>query len=279
MRVSVARVNRGSGGVDPATELGHLVRERRNMSTDELIQLDEDQLDYFTEDGHKVYRAQWQEQTGRIPMEIGGVDEEFRILDIGGANGRFSDQLLAEYPRAQAVVVDNSEYLLEQNIPNDRKRLLLGSATQLPEILGGEKFDFVFVNCLLHHLVTGSYSGSRRTIRGVLRDLSASLSERGRVSIWENVFEGTLLTNLPSRAIFEITSVRALSKIARKLGANTAGVGVCFLSRPQWRSELNAVGLEVLDSHWTPMGLPLYQRLPLTIGAVGAVHLWCRKAQ
>ena len=249
------------------------------MSTDELIQLDEGQLDYFMEDGHEVYRAQWQEQTGRIPTEIGGVDEEFRILDIGGSNGRFSDRMLAEYPRAQAVVVDNSDYLLRQNIPNDRKRLLLGSATQLPEILDGEKFDFIFVNCLLHHLVTGSYSGSRRTIRGVLRDISGALSERGRVSIWENVFEGALLTNFPSRAIFEITSVRALSKIARRLGANTAGVGVCFLTRPQWRSELEGVDLKVLESHWTPMSLPLYQSLPLTIGSVGAVHLWCGKAQ
>jgi len=85
------------------------------MSTDELIKLDEGQLDYFTEDGHQVYRAQWQEQTGRIPTEIGGVDEEFRILDIGGANGRFSDRMLAEYPRAQAVVVDNSDYLLQHS--------------------------------------------------------------------------------------------------------------------------------------------------------------------
>ncbi|HIL79841.1 MAG TPA: hypothetical protein EYG54_01105 [Myxococcales bacterium] len=72
-----------------------------DIKTEELRQLDEDQLDYFTEDGHKVYQAQWQEQTGRIPSEIGAADEEFSILDIGGANGRFSDRLLAEYPRAR----------------------------------------------------------------------------------------------------------------------------------------------------------------------------------
>jgi SAM-dependent methyltransferase len=247
------------------------------MSTEDLRQLDQDQLDYFTEDGHKVYQAQWQEQTGRIPSEIGGVDEEFSILDIGGANGRFSDRLLAEYPRAKAVVVDSSEYLLKQNIPNERKKTLLGSATKLPEILGDEKFDFVFVNCLLHHLVTPTYSGSRRTIRGVLRDISNSLSDRGRVSIWENIFEGALLTNLPGRAIFELTSIRAISKLARKLGANTAGVGVCFLSRCQWQADLELADLRVRESHWMPMGLPLYQRIPLTIGSVGAVHMWCGK--
>jgi hypothetical protein len=97
------------------------------------------------------------------------------------------------------------------------------------------------------------------------------------VSIWENIFEGALLTNLPGRAIFELTSIRAISKLARKLGANTAGVGVCFLSRPQWQADLELADLQVRESHWMPMGLPLYQRIPLTIGSVGAVHMWCGK--
>ena len=116
------------------------------MSVDELKQLEQDQLDYFTEDGHRVYESQWKEQTGRIPNEIAQPDQEFVALDIGGANGRFSDRLLAEYPRARAVVLDNSEYLLKQNIPNDRKTLVLGSATEMPAHLGDQKFDFIFVN-------------------------------------------------------------------------------------------------------------------------------------
>lgn len=245
------------------------------MGGENLNKLAPDQLDYFTQDGHIVYESQWQEQTGRIRKEVAKPDQAFRALDIGGANGRFSDRLLAEYPQAQAIVLDSSEYLLNQNLPNDRKTLVLGSATEMPKQLGNQKFDFVFVNCLLHHLVSSSYATSRQVIRGVLQDISGVLAENGRISIWENVFEGVFWHGLPSRAIFEITSKRPLAKLGRKLGANTAGVGVCFLSRRQWRQELESVGLTIRDSGWRPMQLPLYQRIPLTIGAIGATHMWC----
>ena len=92
------------------------------MTESDLRKLDQDQLDYFAQDGHVVYDDQWHEQTGRIPAEVADANADFRVLDIGGANGRFSDRLLSEYPRAQAVVLDNSEHLLSQNQPNDRKK-------------------------------------------------------------------------------------------------------------------------------------------------------------
>ena len=245
------------------------------MTESDLRKLDRDQLDYFAEDGYVVYDAQWNEQTGRIPAEVASPDADFRVLDIGGANGRFSDRLLSEYPRAQAVVLDNSEHLLGQNIPHERKKLVLGSATEISRLFESEKFDFVFINCLLHHLVTPSYRGSREVIAQVLGQMAGVLSSNGRVSIWENVFEGVFWHGLPSRMIFEITSVPSMARLARKLGANTAGVGVCFLSRKQWEQELASAGMRVRATGWMPMGLPLYQRLPLTIGKIGAVHMWC----
>jgi len=248
------------------------------MTESDLRQLDQDQLDYFAEDGHVVYDDQWNEQTGRIPAEVASVESEFRILDIGGANGRFSDRLLAEYPRARAVVLDNSQHLLDQNVPHERKEVVLGSATEIPRLFPSEKFDFIFINCLLHHLVTPSYRDSRGVIAQVLGDMSGVLATSGRVSIWENIFEGVLWHGLPSRMIFEITSMPAMARLGRKLGANTAGVGVCFLSRKQWEQELARAGMQVRATGWTPMGLPLYQRIPLGIGKIGAVHLWCSKA-
>ena len=120
------------------------------MTESDLRQLDQDQLDYFAEDGHVVYDDQWNEQTGRIPAEVASVESEFRILDIGGANGRFSDRLLAEYPRARAVVLDNSQHLLNQNIPHERKEVVLGSATEIPRLFPSEKFDFIFILSLIH---------------------------------------------------------------------------------------------------------------------------------
>ena len=247
------------------------------MTESDLRKLDQDQLDYFAQDGHVVYDDQWHEQTGRIPAEVADANADFRVLDIGGANGRFSDRLLSEYPRAQAVVLDNSEHLLSQNQPNDRKKIVLGSATDLPSLFESEKFDFIFINCLLHHLVTSSYQESRRVIAQVLSDMSGVLAANGRISIWENIFEGVFWHGLPGRMIFEITSIPAMARLVRKLGANTAGVGVCFLSRNQWEQELESAGMRLRATGWMPMRLPLYQRIPLGIGKIGAVHMWCSK--
>lgn len=45
--------------------------------------------------------------------------------------------------------------------------------------------------------------------------------------------------------IFQLTSNKAIAPIARKLGANTAGIGVCFLSKKQWEKSINSAGLIV----------------------------------
>ncbi|HIF98183.1 MAG: hypothetical protein ABGX04_08715 [Myxococcales bacterium] len=91
----------------------------------------------------------------------------------------------------------------------------------------------------------------------------------------------SVLSTTKACAIFcslALFSLSLAAKAARKLGANTAGVGVCFLSRELWKQELEAVGLEVRDTGWMPMQLPLYQRVPLAIGTIGAAHMWCGKS-
>ncbi|PYS77951.1 MAG: methyltransferase [Acidobacteria bacterium] len=202
---------------------------------------------------------------------------EFTFLDVGGGNGRFADRVLAEYPGSKGTVLDNSEVLVSRNQPNERKAVLLDSVENLDQI--NMRYDIIFVNWLLHHLVGVSYAVTRRNQLWALRTLGALLTERGRISVFENVYDGALIENLPGWLIYQLSANQAISGITRRLGANTAGIGVCFLSKKQWLSAMNDAGLEVLrdtepDSwNWS---MPLSWKVCLHIQRRYVSHFWLR---
>jgi hypothetical protein len=93
------------------------------------------------------------------------------------------------------------------------------------------------------------------------------------------MYDGITYHNLPGRAIFALTSSRVLSKVVRRLGANTAGVGVCFQSERSWRKIFREAGYEVVsftpDEPW-PMS-PI-KRAALSIRRVRCGQFWLRPA-
>ena len=171
-------------------------------------------------------------------------DRAFSFLDVGGGNGQFADRLLDSYPRANGTVLDTARVLLEQNASHPRKQLVLGSAEHLTRLFR-ERFDLIVFNWALHHFVTSTYAGTRRLQRDVLRQARALLSPGGVVSVFENLYNGFILDGLPGRMIFHATASAAFAPLVRRLGANTAGCGVCFLSRRQWEEEASRAGLQV----------------------------------
>ncbi|MBK6849840.1 MAG: methyltransferase domain-containing protein [Proteobacteria bacterium] len=201
---------------------------------------------------------------------------EFRFLDVGGGNGKFADRLLAQYPRCSGTVLEPSELLLGKNQPDARKRLVCAAIEDAAGRIEGP-FDLICLNLLLHHLVAGSYRRTQANMRTTLRLCRGWLGPRGRLSIFENIYNGRWLDSFPSRAIFHLTSSRLLAPWAGRLGANTAGVGVCFQSSRQWKHLLRDVGLRVVqyaeDSPWDP---PWYQRALLQIDEIRTGHLWCK---
>ena len=48
------------------------------------------------------------------------------------------------------------------------------------------------------------------------------------------MYQGWVVENVPGRLIYHLTSAKLTASLARRMGANTAGVGVCFLSKHQW---------------------------------------------
>lgn len=162
---------------------------------------------------------------------------------------------------------------MEKNQPSERKTLVYGSVENLDGL--DSKYDLVHLNWLLHHLVGDSYRQTRTNILRAVGSAARLLSPRGRLSIFECLYNGFLFDNLPGHLIFHLTSSRTLAGIMRRCGANTAGVGVCFLSRKQSFAIMEQASLEIRsfipDKEWS---LSLARRVFLLIDHVSAGHFW-----
>ncbi len=234
-----------------------------------IHQLDNEQLETF--DTEYVNEPRWQMVKAQIEQSF--PSGEFSFLDVGGGNGRFADRLLAAYPRAVATVLDNSELLLERNRHHDRKTLINASVTEIKQY--SQRYDLISLNWLLHHLVGDSYAQSRQNIVSILTTLPSLLTDRGRVSIFENMYEGLWLDGLPSRLIFQLTASKTIARFMRQQGANTAGVGVCFLSHKQWCAVLAQSGWQILQyTNDAPWITPAKYKLFLHVGSVRCGHFW-----
>jgi ubiquinone/menaquinone biosynthesis C-methylase UbiE len=237
--------------------------------------LDDTQVEAF--DKEYVYDERWNLMRGCIEKDFPKGD--FRLLDIGGGNGVFADRVLAAYPNATAVVLDLSQMLLDRNRPNPRKTLVHGSATDLAgRVEESSSFDIICCNWLLHHLVGDSYAACNSHQRGLLQEVRRLLSPRGRVSVWENMYDGLVIDGAPGRIIYELTSLRRIAPLIRKLGANTAGVGVCFQSKRQWEGHFASAGLKV--DHFVRAGTfrssrgPSLKRWALHARPIGPAYFW-----
>lgn len=207
------------------------------------------------------------------------ADRPFSFLDIGGGNGLFADRVLEAYPNATGVVLDNAETLLPRNKDwGNRKRILCGGAEEIGELFADERFDIIFMNWLLHHLVSGSYRATTDNVRRLLQMGGTLLRPGGRISICENMYCGLLIDDLPGHLIYHLTSSRSLRPLTKRLGANTAGVGVCFRSRRAWSSLIRSAGLEAIEyTGWGPWTIPLAHKLLLHVGRIHGAHFWVEK--
>jgi ubiquinone/menaquinone biosynthesis C-methylase UbiE len=227
----------------------------------ELRQLSDEQLSEFDTDD--MFAERWGMITRCIDRDF--PEGDFSFLDLGGGNGIFSDRLLHRYPAARCVVLDNSELLIGRNQPNPRKSIILASVDEMDSKLANQQFDIIFMNWLLHHLVADSYSQTRKNVQSVLRSATRHLTPGGRVSVFENLCDGILLDGLPSHLIFHITSSHLLAPLTKKLGANTAGVGVCYRSGQQWLDLFGECGLaaKYSESEQEQWDMPTMQKILL----------------
>jgi len=234
-----------------------------------MQRLNEDQLKAF--DTEYVNNKRWIPLKRCIDRDF--PDGQFSFIDIGGGNGVFADRMLADYPKSSGVVLDNSHLLLSRNQPNTRKRIVFSDVENLA-CVDETKYDLIFFNWLLHHLVSRSYTQSRENIDRALRSAMVLLAERGRVSIYENMYNGLVIDSLPSWIVYQLTSAKAIASLVKRR-ANTAGVGVCFLSHSQWCSTIKRVGFRILDYTGDDVQtIPWSWTTLLHIGHIRCGHFW-----
>ena len=207
-------------------------------------------------------------------------DGRFTFLDVGGGNGKFADRVLKEYPNSKGTVLDSSEVLISRNLEDARKTLIIDSVENIESI--DTRYDIIFLHWLLHHVVSDSYKETRRNQIWTLKVAKSHLNRNGKISVFENLYDGSLSDKLPGWLIYQLTSCRALSGITSRLGANTAGVGVCFLSKKEWFSAIHDAGLDVLNyaepDNWA-WSLPQIQRICLHIQRRYVGHFWLGELQ
>mgnify|MGYP003383224752 CR=1 FL=1 len=211
-------------------------------------------------------------------------DRSFNLLDLGGGNGVFADRILAAFPNAQATILDVSQALLDRNVPSNRKELVLGSIEDMETLLAGKTFDVISVNWVLHHLVGRSHRACGQNCLQTLETCRRMLSPDGEIIVAENLYQGYFESNVPSHLVYGITSVRfrPFAKLARRVGFNTAGVGVCFRSLGAWRELFGKAGLSQVDFHQGERWREEYPRKlglrVLMIQQIRHGHFYLRKA-
>ena len=214
-------------------------------------QLGADQLDMFD----VVYmRGERLDATERLIRRVLATDKPrpFRILDVGGGNGAFADYLLDLDPGIEVTVLDTSVELLNKNRRVPRKRIVFGDATALSSVFDDSEFDLVCFNWVLHHLVVGDYESTRRIVARTLSAARSILAAGGLVSVFENCFDGYLSNDdLPGRTILLVSGLRgneSIVRLLRRLGVNTAGVGVAFRSTNAWLELFHEAELGLVET-------------------------------
>jgi len=239
----------------------------------ELKQLSTDQLESFNTE--YVNGKFWDAVVNQIDRHF--ATGKFTFLDIGGGNGVFTDRVLEHYPQSEAILLDNASNLIEINTQHPRKTIIMDSVENLENYLNIYAVDIIFINWVLHHLVSDTYKKTRSNIVNTLTIIKRN--ERIKyLAVFENLYNGILFDSLPSKLIYQITSLRSVKRLAKKMGANTAGVGVSFLSKKMWIELFGDIfgkaNISITDFHFWEV--PIIRKIFLHIKNIHMSLFWIK---
>ena len=174
--------------------------------------------------------------------------------------------------------MDNASNLIEINTQHPRKTIIMDSVENLENYLNLYKIDIVFINWVLHHLVSNTYKKTRNNIINTLSIIKSNEHIK-YLAIFENMYNGIVFDSLPSRLVYQITSLKSIKTLTRKMGANTAGIGVSFLSKKMWITLLSDIfgedNISVTDFHF--WDIPFIKKIFLHIKNIHFSLFWINK--
>ncbi len=201
------------------------------------------------------------------------ADQPQWLLDVGGGNGRFVDGLLHAFPLARGVLIDLAQSMVARNRSHPRKTALIGDANSFPEEVVRHRYDLITLNVLLHHLVGDNDNDTRHNVLRCINKLRLLLSAHGRLIVYEQVYDRWFEAGPePGAIVYGLTRLRnpLVVPVLRRMGANTAGVGVRFRSRTEWRRLFTSAGYDICtDAPITVDRTSLLHRFTLNLGYWG----------
>lgn len=194
--------------------------------------------------------------------------DEVKILDIGGASGHYAVELynyLAGRKR-KITVLDSAKYDTWEKYSTEIE-FIEESADNIEKLFSENTFDIVFANRVFHHFVRGTWKETMKGIRETTREIYKVLNKDGWFCITDHFYNGMAYDKSSSRIIYGLTScsLPVIVKVCKRLGAESAGVGVCFLSQKTWINYLEDAGfkIEKMNENKKELKLKLYKKLLL----------------
>jgi SAM-dependent methyltransferase len=153
------------------------------------------------------------------------------VLDVGGGIGTVGRVLAERLDHLRVDVVDNSVLARESFVRHDRVRLIFGDFLTMTET---EHYHYVIFRTVLHHIIGASAAETRHRQRQAIEKAGRLLAPGGKIAVIENFYESYLGNDVSGEIIFQLTKLKFLAGLTRRLGANTAGEGVRFRSFDAW---------------------------------------------
>jgi len=186
-----------------------------------------------------------------IPKYLGRVDS---CMDIGSGAGIFLKYVSGRYGAHNIVGIDISEGMLAQSLLDKpfQADLAQGSVLDLP--VRERRFDLVFMEEVLHHLVSKSPADSKKLARRAIGNIKRIIRPGGAFILREEYYESWLAPTLSSTLIMLLLSL--FNALSIKLPHKEAHIGlrVSFYTRDEIQAMLEEAGgkiLEARDLKWT----------------------------
>lgn len=196
----------------------------------------------FDVNGCKRYLLRYQNYLERFSDKKG-----LKILDIGGGSGYFAFTIKEHFSEAnpEVYVVDSASYdSWSSDCLGKDVHFICDSVENLNQLFENNTFDIVFANRTFHHFIDSSWKKSLHGMSNYLNSINNILKPDGALLIMDHFYDGLIFDTAASFLIYTATSIKnpVLSKFVKKMGGESAGVGVCFQSEKMWKTRIENAG-------------------------------------
>jgi ubiquinone/menaquinone biosynthesis C-methylase UbiE len=164
-------------------------------------------------------------------------NNSIKILDIGGASGNFALTVKEYFAgiNCEVIVIDNTKFETWTEFSN-KITFIETSVDNLDTVFKENMFDIIFANRVFHHFVRESWKETVCGMKSIMGKIYKTLKQDGHLCIVDHFFDGMLFDKISSKLVYTISSCtfKPILAISKRIGVESAGIGVCFLSYNMW---------------------------------------------